>query len=129
DFQKIIGNEIKDQIKVKEGRLPDAMVACVGGGSNAIGTFYPFIQDDVALYGVEAAGEGIDSDKHALAINKGQEGSLHGTKMYLIQDENGQIEVARAMSAGVDYAGVGPEQSYCQDIGRVEDATASDNRV
>ena len=129
DFQKIIGNEIKDQIKVKEGRLPDAMVACVGGGSNAIGTFYPFIQDDVALYGVEAAGEGIDSDKHALAINKGQEGILHGTKMYLIQDENGQIELAHSISAGLDYPGVGPEHSYYHDIGRVKYATASDKQA
>ena len=129
DFQKVIGNEIKDQIKVKEGRLPDAMVACVGGGSNAIGTFYPFIQDDVALYGVEAAGEGIDSDKHALAINKGQEGILHGTKMYLIQDENGQIELAHSISAGLDYPGVGPEHSYYHDIGRVKYATASDKQA
>src|SRR5699024_9657699 len=127
--QKVIGNEIKDQIKVKEGRLPDAMVACVGGGSNAIGTFYPFIQDDVALYGVEAAGEGIDSDKHALAINKGSEGIIHSTKMYLIQDENGQIELAHSISAGLDYPGVGPDHSYNLDICRVRYATTSDRQA
>lgn len=129
DFQKVIGTEIKDQIKEKEACLPDAIVACVSGGSNAIGTFYPFIQDDVALYGVEAAGEGIDSDKHALAINKGHEGILHGTKMYLIQDENGQIELAHSISAGLDYPGVGPEHSYYHDIGRVKYATASDRQA
>ncbi|PTK57963.1 tryptophan synthase subunit beta [Staphylococcus nepalensis] len=129
DFQKIIGTEIKEQISDKEGRLPDAIIACVGGGSNAIGTFYPFIQDDVALYGVEAAGEGIDSDKHALAINKGKEGILHGTKMYLIQDDHGQIELAHSISAGLDYPGVGPEHSYYHHIGRVKYATASDKQA
>ncbi|MCY1038608.1 tryptophan synthase subunit beta [Staphylococcus nepalensis] len=129
DFQKIIGTEIKEQISDKEGRLPDAIIACVGGGSNAIGTFYPFIEDDVALYGVEAAGEGIDSDKHALAINKGKEGILHGTKMYLIQDDHGQIELAHSISAGLDYPGVGPEHSYYHHIGRVKYATASDKQA
>ena len=129
DFQKIIGTEIKEQISDKEGRLPDAIIACVGGGSNAIGTFYPFIQDDVALYGVEAAGEGIDSDKHALAINKGKEGILHGTKMYLIQYDHGQIELAHSISAGLDYPGVGPEHSYYHHIGRVKYATASDKQA
>ncbi|MBF7017168.1 tryptophan synthase subunit beta [Staphylococcus durrellii] len=126
DFQSVIGNEIKEQINAVEGRLPDAIVACVGGGSNAIGTFYPFINDDVKLYGVEAAGEGEDTDKHALAINKGTAGVLHGTKMYLIQDDNGQIQLAHSISAGLDYPGVGPEHSYYQDIGRVQYPTASD---
>lgn len=129
DFQSVIGSEIKTQIIEKEGRLPDAIVACVGGGSNAIGTFYPFVQDDVKLYGVEAAGEGYDSDKHALAINKGKEGVLHGTKMYLIQDDDGQIELAHSISAGLDYPGVGPEHSYYHDIGRVKYETASDQQA
>lgn len=129
DFQSVIGSEIKTQIVEKEGRLPDAIVACIGGGSNAIGTFYPFIQDDVKLYGVEAAGEGYDSNKHALAINKGKEGVLHGTKMYLIQDDDGQIELAHSISAGLDYPGVGPEHSYYHDIGRVKYETASDQQA
>ncbi|MCG7340386.1 tryptophan synthase subunit beta [Staphylococcus sp. ACRSN] len=129
DFQSVIGSEIKTQILEKEGRLPDAVVACVGGGSNAIGTFYPFIHDDVKLYGVEAAGEGIDSEKHALAINKGRQGVLHGTKMYLIQDDNGQIQLAHSISAGLDYPGVGPEHSYYHDIGRVTYETASDKQA
>lgn len=129
DFQSVIGSEIKTQILEKEGRLPDAVVACVGGGSNAIGTFYPFINDAVKLYGVEAAGEGIDSDKHALAINKGKEGVLHGTKMYLIQDDHGQIQLAHSISAGLDYPGVGPEHSYYHDIGRVTYETASDKQA
>ena len=129
DFQSVIGSEIKMQILEKEGRLPDAVVACVGGGSNAIGTFYPFINDAVKLYGVEAAGEGIDSDKHALAINKGKEGVLHGTKMYLIQDNHGQIQLAHSISAGLDYPGVGPEHSYYHDIGRVTYETASDKQA
>ncbi|MBU5909219.1 tryptophan synthase subunit beta, partial [Vibrio cholerae O1] len=111
--------EIKSQILKKEGRLPDAIVACIGGGSNAIGTFYPFIKDDVALYGVEAAGQGEDTDKHALAIGKGSPGVLHGTKMYLIQDEGGQVQLAHSISAGLDYPGIGPEHSYYHDIGRV----------
>ncbi|HEB0771069.1 tryptophan synthase subunit beta [Staphylococcus aureus] len=95
-FQSVIGKEIKSQILKKEGRLPDAIVACIGGGSNAIGTFYPFIKDDVALYGVEAAGQGEDTDKHALAIGKGSPGVLHGTKMYLIQDEVGRVTFENA---------------------------------
>lgn len=125
DFQSVIGKEIKSQILKKEGRLPDAIVACIGGGSNAIGTFYPFIKDDVALYGVEAAGQGEDTDKHALAIGKGSPGVLHGTKMYLIQDEGGQVQLAHSISAGLDYPGIGPEHSYYHDIGRVtfENAT------
>lgn len=112
DFQSVIGKEIKSQILKKEGRLPDAIVACIGGGSNAIGTFYPFIKDDVALYGVEAAGQGEDTDKHALAIGKGSPGVLHGTKMYLIQDEGGQVQLAHSISAGLDYPGIGPEHLF-----------------
>lgn len=129
DFQSVIGKEIKSQILKKEGRLPDAIVACIGGGSNAIGTFYPFIKDDVALYGVEAAGQGDDTDKHALAIGKGSPGVLHGTKMYLIQDEDGQVQLAHSISAGLDYPGIGPEHSYYHDIGRVTFENASDTQA
>ncbi|UDI78324.1 tryptophan synthase subunit beta [Staphylococcus taiwanensis] len=126
DFQSVIGKEIKSQIVEKEGRLPDAIVACIGGGSNAIGTFYPFIQDAVKLYGVEAAGKGMNTDKHALAIGKGKPGVLHGSKMYLIQDDHGQVELAHSISAGLDYPGIGPEHSYYHDIGRVQYENAND---
>ena len=131
DFQSVIGNEIKSQILSKEGRLPDALVACVGGGSNSIGTFYPFIQDDVKLYGVEAAGKGRHTHNHALAIGKGKPGVLHGSKMYLIQndDGHGQIELAHSISAGLDYPGIGPEHSYYNDIGRVSYVSATDNEA
>ncbi|HDA6772097.1 TPA: tryptophan synthase subunit beta [Staphylococcus aureus] len=105
------------------------IVACIGGGSNAIGTFYPFIKDDVALYGVEAAGQGEDTDKHALAIGKGSPGVLHGTKMYLIQDEGGQVQLAHSISAGLDYPGIGPEHSYYHDIGKVTFENASDTQA
>lgn len=130
DFQRVIGDEIKAQVLETESRLPDAVVACIGGGSNAIGTFYPFIEDEsVKLYGVEAAGEGADTQRHALAINKGKKGVLHGTKMYLIQDDQGQIELAHSISAGLDYPGVGPEHCYYHDIGRVEYQTATDTEA
>ncbi|AMG63117.1 tryptophan synthase subunit beta [Staphylococcus lugdunensis] len=129
DFQSVIGNEIKTQILEKEGRLPNAVVACVGGGSNAIGTFYPFIKDEVQLYGVEAAGEGANTNKHALAIGKGKLGVLHGAKMYLIQDRHGQIELAHSISAGLDYPGIGPEHSYYNDIGRVHYTNATDTEA
>lgn len=126
DFQRVIGDEIKAQILAQTERLPDAVVACVGGGSNAIGTFYPFIEDDVKLYGVEAAGEGINTERHALAITKGKAGILHGAKMYLIQDKHNQIKLAHSISAGLDYPGVGPEHCYYHDIGRVTYEAASD---
>lgn len=129
DFQSVIGKEIKTQILNKEQRLPDAVVACIGGGSNAIGTFYPFIQDDVKLYGVEAAGKGKLTDKHALAIGKGSPGVLHGAKMYLIQDEHGQVQLAHSISACLDYPGIGPEHSYYHDIGRVTYTDASDEQA
>lgn len=129
DFQSVIGQEIKEQLLQKTGRLPDAVVACIGGGSNAIGTFYPFIKDKVKLYGVEAAGQGIDTAKHALAIGKGRPGVLHGSKMYLIQDEYGQVELAHSISAGLDYPGIGPEHSYYHDIGRVQYKRATDTEA
>lgn len=129
DFQSVIGQEIKEQLLQKTGRLPDAVVACIGGGSKAIGTFYPFIKDKVKLYGVEAAGQGIDTAKHALAIGKGRPGVLHGSKMYLIQDEYGQVELAHSISAGLDYPGIGPEHSYYHDIGRVQYKRATDTEA
>ncbi|QDW84639.1 tryptophan synthase subunit beta [Staphylococcus pasteuri] len=129
DLQSVIGKEIKSQILNKENRLPDAIVACIGGGSNAIGTFYPFIQDEVKLYGVEAAGKVKNTDKHALAIGKGNPGVLHGAKMYLIQDKHGQVQLAHSISAGLDYPGIGPEHSYYNDIGRVTYTEASDEQA
>lgn len=129
DFQSVIGQEIKEQLYDLEQRLPDAVVACIGGGSNAIGTFYPFIKDEVALYGVEAAGDGADTDKHALAIGKGKPGVLHGSKMYLIQDDHGQVCLAHSISAGLDYPGIGPEHAYYNDIGRVKYVNVSDTEA
>ena len=121
DFQRIIGDETKAQILKKEQRLPNAVVACVGGGSNAIGMFYPFVEDDaVAMYGVEAAGSGVHTQQHAAAIHDGKVGVLHGALMYLLQDENGFIQEAHSISAGLDYPGVGPEHCYLADIGRVQ---------
>lgn len=121
DFQSVIGKETKTQYVEKEGRLPDALVACIGGGSNSMGMFYPFIEDqEVTLFGVEAAGLGIDTEKHAASLTKGKPGVLHGALMYLLQDEAGQIQEAHSISAGLDYPGVGPEHSYLKDIGRVE---------
>ncbi|MER1984259.1 MAG: tryptophan synthase subunit beta [Solibacillus sp.] len=119
DFQRVIGLETRAQIVAQEGRLPDAIIACIGGGSNAIGMFHPFIDDtDVALYGVEAAGAGVDTNKHAAAIHAGKKGVLHGAFMYLMQDENGFIEEAHSISAGLDYPGVGPEHCHLFDSGR-----------
>lgn len=119
DFQRVIGDESRVQILEQEGRLPDAVVACIGGGSNAIGMFYPFVEDtDVRLIGVEAAGDGVDTERHAAAIHAGQKGVLHGAYMYLLQDENGFIQEAHSISAGLDYPGVGPEHCYLADIGR-----------
>jgi tryptophan synthase beta chain len=119
DFQSVIGNETKEQFLKREGKLPDAVVACIGGGSNAMGMFYPFIEDEhVSLYGVEAAGQGIDTEFHAASLTKGRPGVLHGSLMYLLQDQHGQIQEAHSISAGLDYPGVGPEHSYLKDIGR-----------
>ena len=127
DFQSIIGEETKKQILEKEGKLPNALIACIGGGSNAIGLFHPFLDDkDVELFGVEAAGKGLNSGEHASSINKGKVGVLHGNKTYLLQDKFGQIEDAHSISAGLDYPGIGPEHSWLNDIGRVKYLTATD---
>jgi tryptophan synthase beta chain len=127
DFQSVIGKETRAQILEVEGRLPDAVVACVGGGSNAIGIFHPFLNDEgVKLIGVEAAGEGMDTDRHAAAINGGRPGVLHGNMTYLLQDREGQITEAHSISAGLDYPGIGPEHSWLHDVGRATYLTATD---
>ncbi|MGM0827924.1 MAG: tryptophan synthase subunit beta [Bacillota bacterium] len=127
DFQSVIGKETKRQFFEKEKCLPKAIVACVGGGSNAIGMFHPFIDDrEVDLYGVEAAGSGVETDKHAATLTKGSVGILHGSMMYLLQNDEGQIQEAHSVSAGLDYPGVGPEHSYLKDIDRVEYTSISD---
>jgi tryptophan synthase beta chain len=127
ELQAVIGREVKEQVLQAEGRLPDAVMACVGGGSNAIGIFHPFLADEgVRLIGVEAAGEGIDTDRHAAAINGGRPGVLHGNMTYLLQDRDGQITEAHSISAGLDYPGIGPEHSWLHDVGRAEYLTATD---
>ena len=130
DFQSVIGKEIKQQFKQKTGGLPDALVACVGGGSNAMGTFYPFEDDkEVKLYGVEAAGEGIDSGRHSATLAAGSEGVFHGMYTYVLQDENGQISQTHSVSAGLDYPGVGPEHSFLKTIKRAEYVYADDKEA
>jgi len=130
DFQRIIGVETRQQMLEKEGRLPDAVVACIGGGSNAIGMFHPFVDDEaVALYGVEAAGSGIETGKHAAAIAGGQLGVLHGAYMYLLQDDNGFVQEAHSISAGLDYPGKGPEHCYLHDIGRAHFNAITDSEA
>jgi len=127
DFQAVIGRETRSQILAAEGRLPDAAVACIGGGSNAMGMFHPFIGDEhVRLIGVEAAGLGVDTGKHAASIGAGQVGVLHGNKTFLLQDEQGQIEHAHSISAGLDYPGVGPEHAHLHEIGRAEYVSITD---
>ncbi|MFA4982407.1 MAG: tryptophan synthase subunit beta [Candidatus Omnitrophota bacterium] len=129
DFQSIIGTEARKQILGKEGRLPDHVVACVGGGSNAMGIFYSFIKDKVALTGVEAAGFGLGTGKHAATLCKGSVGVLHGSKSYLLQDADGQIKIAHSISAGLDYPGVGPEHSYLKAFGRAKYAAVTDKQA
>ena len=130
DFQAIIGREIKEQIKEVEGKLPDAVVACVGGGSNAIGTFYEFIEDqDVRLIGCEAAGRGVDTDQTAATMATGSVGIFHGMKSYFCQDEYGQIAPVYSISAGLDYPGVGPEHAHLKDIGRAEYVPVTDDEA
>ncbi|MCJ8328650.1 MAG: tryptophan synthase subunit beta [Lentisphaeria bacterium] len=128
EFQKIIGEEAKSQILEAEGRLPDTVIACIGGGSNAMGIFYPFIDDkDVELIGVEAAGLGVDTDKHAASITGGAVGVLHGSKSFLLQNEDGQITDAHSISAGLDYPGVGPEHSFYHQTGQAKYVSAKDD--
>ena len=130
EFQAVIGRETREQILEIEGRLPDAVVACVGGGSNAIGMFHPFLNDDgVRLIGVEASGDGMDTDRHAAAINGGRPGVLHGNRTYLIQDPVGQITEAHSISAGLDYPGIGPEHAFLHDVGRAEYMTCTDREA
>ncbi|WP_440705814.1 tryptophan synthase subunit beta [Heyndrickxia oleronia] len=127
DFQSVIGSETRRQIQEQTGKLPDAVVACIGGGSNSIGMFYPFVNDsDVKLYGVEAGGSGIATGKHAATLTDGKIGVLHGTMTYLLQDDHGQIQEAHSISAGLDYPGVGPEHSYLKESGRVHYTAITD---
>jgi len=130
DFQSVIGNETREQILKVEGRLPNALIACIGGGSNAIGLFYPFLDDtDVAIYGVEAAGKGLCSGLHAASLTGGTPGILHGNRTYLLQNDDGQIIDAHSISAGLDYPGIGPEHSWLHDIGRVNYVSATDEEA
>jgi tryptophan synthase beta chain len=130
DFQRVIGDEAKEQILQKEGRLPDYVIACVGGGSNAMGIFYPFIEDkEVKLIGVEAAGEGIETGKHAATMAKGSVGVLHGMMTYLLQDEEGRIMPVYSISAGLDYPGVGPEHAFLKESNRAQYVYATDEEA
>ena len=130
DFQCVIGVETRAQMLEREGRLPDMLAACVGGGSNAIGMFHPFLDDpEVELHGVEAAGEGADTPRHAATLSKGTPGVLHGARSYLLQDRDGQIQEAHSISAGLDYPGVGPEHSWLKDQGRVKYFSVTDQEA
>ena len=130
DFQCVIGNEVREQIMEAEGRLPDSLVAAIGGGSNAIGLFHPFLDErQIAIYGVEAAGHGIDTGKHAASLTGGRPGVLHGNRTYLLMDDDGQIEEAHSISAGLDYPGIGPEHSWLKDMGRVTYLSATDREA
>ena len=130
DFQSVIGIEAKAQMNEAEGRLPDALVACIGGGSNALGLFHPFLDDSsVAIYGVEAAGHGLDSGEHAASLSGGRPGILHGNRTYLLQDDDGQITDAHSISAGLDYPGIGPEHAWLHEMGRVKYVSATDDEA
>jgi len=129
DFQQVIGIEVKQQIRAAAGRLPDALIACVGGGSNAMGLFYPFLEDAVELIGVEAAGKGIGSGKHAAALGAGSVGVLHGSKSYVLQDADGQIREAHSISAGLDYPGVGPEHAFLKETARARYVSVTDDEA
>jgi tryptophan synthase beta chain len=130
NFQTIIGEEVRDQLQRAEGRLPDSLVACIGGGSNAMGLFHPFLDDPgIRIIGVEAAGLGLATGKHAASLNGGRPGVLHGNRTYLLQNADGQIDDAHSISAGLDYPGVGPEHSWLHDLGRVEYATITDQEA
>ena len=130
DFQSVIGAETRAQMMAAEGRLPDALVAAIGGGSNAMGLFFPFLDDpSVRMYGVEAAGHGLDTPEHAASLSKGRPGVLHGNRTYLLQDADGQITEAHSISAGLDYPGVGPEHAWLHDLGRVNYVSATDTEA
>jgi tryptophan synthase beta chain len=129
DFQSVIGEETRKQMLVSEGRTPSILLACVGGGSNSIGLFYPFIQNNIRMIGVEAAGCGLNTKKHAATLTKGTPGVLHGSFSYLLQDKNGQVELAHSISAGLDYPGVGPEHSALKDLGRVQYVSITDKQA
>ena len=130
DFQTVIGDEVREQIMAAEGRLPDTLVACIGGGSNAMGLFHPFLDDaDVRIIAVEAAGEGLHTEKHAASLAAGSPGVLHGNRTYLLQDSDGQITEAHSISAGLDYPGIGPEHAWLRDVGRVEYTSATDSEA
>ena len=130
DFQSIIGKETREQLQEKEGRLPDSLVACVGGGSNAMGLFHPFLDDaSVEIIGVEAGGHGVETDKHAASLNGGVPGVLHGNRTYLLQDTDGQITDAHSISAGLDYPGIGPEHAWLHEIKRVQYVSITDDEA
>lgn len=129
DFQSVIGREAREQILEAEGTLPDAVVACVGGGSNAMGIFYPFVNDRVRLIGVEAGGKGLETGLHAASLNAGELGVFHGMLSYFLQNEEGQITPTHSVSAGLDYPGVGPEHAYLKDSGRAEYVTVTDEEA
>ena len=130
DFQSIIGTELKEQMQEREGRLPDTLVACIGGGSNAMGLFYPFLDDaDVNMLGVEAGGHGVDTDEHAASLTGGKPGVLHGMQSYFLQNEDGQIQEAHSISAGLDYPGIGPEHAWLFDQKRVEYVSVTDDEA
>lgn len=130
DFQSVIGQETRDQMMEKEGRLPDSLVACIGGGSNAMGLFYPFLDDtEIQMFGVEAGGLGVDTDKHASSITGGSAAILHGMRSYFLQDDDGQITEAHSISAGLDYPGIGPEHAYLHDIERVNYVSVTDDEA
>ena len=130
DFQSIIGRETREQMQDAEGRLPDSLVACIGGGSNAMGLFHPFLDERaIEIYGVEAAGHGLKSGKHAASIAGGRPGVLHGNRTYLLMDDDGQIEEAHSISAGLDYPGIGPEHAWLNDMGRVKFLSATDDEA
>jgi tryptophan synthase beta chain len=126
DLQRVIGVEAREQIRRRTGQLPDAVLACVGGGSNAIGAFHPFLDDDTRLIGCEAAGDGVETGRHAATFAEGRVGVLHGSRSYFLQDDDGQTVETHSISAGLDYAGVGPEHSYLKDIGRAEYVPVTD---
>jgi len=129
DFQSVIGRETRRQIRREEGRLPDAIIACVGGGSNAMGIFYPFLDDPVELIGVEAGGVGMETGAHGATLVRGRPGVLHGTRSYLLQDEEGQVSGTHSVAAGLDYPGVGPEHAYLKDTGRARYLAVSDTEA